>query len=123
MSIIQKLSAPHLVHLLQQLLKNGVVAAEAIDLDGDTPSMRPVIRLYLTNHVLWLITEYHPESGRFFGLCDLGHGFPELGYVSVEELDWLPLPLQFDESFKAAASLQRYTDAACAKGAITLSKT
>ena len=36
----------------------------------------------------WYISEIG-EAGdplRAYGLCDLGHGFPELGYVSIEEL-------------------------------------
>jgi len=36
----------------------------------------------------WLISEWHEEAGEvlLFGLCDLGMGFPELGYVSLHEL-------------------------------------
>ena len=33
----------------------------------------------------WVLTEYHPEDERFFGLCDLGMGSPEL--VSREEIE------------------------------------
>jgi hypothetical protein len=32
----------------------------------------------------WYITEYDPDTEMAFGWCDLG--FPELGYVSLEEL-------------------------------------
>lgn len=34
----------------------------------------------------WYITEYDPEERIAFGLCDLGMGFPELGYVSLDEV-------------------------------------
>jgi hypothetical protein len=36
----------------------------------------------------WWISEWHDEDGEvlLFGLCDLGMGFPELGYVSLNEL-------------------------------------
>lgn len=34
----------------------------------------------------WLISELNPETGDAFGLCDLGMGSPELGYVSLVEL-------------------------------------
>lgn len=34
----------------------------------------------------WFITEGDRETGRLFGLCDLGLGFPELGYVTLDEL-------------------------------------
>jgi hypothetical protein len=36
----------------------------------------------------WLLTEIDPDDGdRAFGLCDLGLGEPELGYVSLAELE------------------------------------
>jgi hypothetical protein len=39
----------------------------------------------------WWITEggWEPDSSdfTFFGLCDLGMGYPELGYVSLNELE------------------------------------
>ena len=41
----------------------------------------------------WLITEYNEGTGLFFGLCDLGFGYPELGYVSLEEIESVELPL------------------------------
>lgn len=36
----------------------------------------------------WWISEWHEIEGivSLFGLCDLGMGFPELGYVSLKEL-------------------------------------
>ena len=34
----------------------------------------------------WYITEYNPDTGIMFGWCDLGMGYPELGYVSLDEL-------------------------------------
>jgi hypothetical protein len=34
----------------------------------------------------WYLSEYYPEDGVFYGYCDLGTGFPELGYVSRKEL-------------------------------------
>tara|TARA_Y100001970_G_scaffold235739_1_gene294935 strand:- start:3224 stop:3604 length:381 start_codon:yes stop_codon:yes gene_type:complete len=34
----------------------------------------------------WLLSEYNPDTGIFFGLCDLGLGLPEMGYVSLDEL-------------------------------------
>ena len=42
----------------------------------------------------WLIVEADlDEPDRLFGLCDLGHGYPELGYVSVREIETLRGPL------------------------------
>jgi len=34
----------------------------------------------------WHLSEYYPEDEVFYGYCDLGNGFPELGYVSRTEL-------------------------------------
>ena len=34
----------------------------------------------------WFITEANFETGEAFGLCDLGFGSPELGYVDLNEL-------------------------------------
>jgi|TARA_R100000315_G_scaffold62508_1_gene44619 hypothetical protein len=42
----------------------------------------------------WWISERDPtDPDRLFGLCDLGLGFPELGYVSLNELRQLRGPL------------------------------
>lgn len=35
----------------------------------------------------WFLTEYDPEEGIFFGLCDLFGDGGELGYVSLAELE------------------------------------
>ena len=40
----------------------------------------------------WLITEYDPGDRIGFGWCDLGLGFPELGYVSLDEVLSLRIP-------------------------------
>ena len=41
----------------------------------------------------WYLTEYDPAEDKAFGWCDLGWGFPELGYVSVAELRAIKGPL------------------------------
>ena len=48
---------------------------------------QPVVHLYLpgSSHQ-WLLTEIHTEDDVAFGLCDLGMGFPELGYVDLREV-------------------------------------
>lgn len=35
----------------------------------------------------WVVWEYSNEEQLAYGLCDLGMGFPEIGYVSVRELE------------------------------------
>ena len=63
----------------------------------------------------WLITECDPEEpGRLFGLCDLGMGYPELGYVSLYELQTVKgkmgLPMERDLHFRANKALSEYAD-------------
>ena len=41
----------------------------------------------------WLLSEYDSKQRMFFGLCDLGMGSPELGYVSLDELLQIRLPM------------------------------
>lgn len=52
----------------------------------------------------WLLSESDPDDpDRLFGLCDLGLGFPELGYVSLAEIitlrGKLGLPIERDQHF------------------------
>jgi DUF2958 family protein len=57
-----------------------------------------------------------------FGLCDLGLGCPEVGYVSLAELATvrgkLGLPVERDCHFGADKPLSVYAEAAQANGAI-----
>ncbi|MDR6757181.1 hypothetical protein J2Y48_002477 [Mycoplana sp. BE70] len=65
--------------LRAQLINNNVTAR-------DTDHI-PVVKWFTPwANATWIITEMEPDS-RCFGLCDVGHGTPELGYVSVEELE------------------------------------
>lgn len=41
----------------------------------------------------WYIIEYDPEEKIAFGYADLNMGFPELGYISITELENIQLPL------------------------------
>ena len=34
----------------------------------------------------WLFSEYDPENELFFGIADLGLGFPEMGYTSLADM-------------------------------------
>ena len=68
----------------EQLLKNGQLENR----DKDPP---PVVHLTLPGtNCEWLLSELDPENPTIaFGLCDLGMGFPEMGYVDLEELQSL----------------------------------
>lgn len=48
---------------------------------------KPVVKLFSPySNATWLLTEMD-EDERLFGLCDLGMGHPELGYVMLSELE------------------------------------
>jgi hypothetical protein len=59
----------------------------------------------------WLLTELGLDDIAF-GLCDLGMGTPELGFVSMHELrdlrDPLGLPVERDMHFDADIPLSAY---------------
>ena len=101
------------------LLANGRATAGGADLDP-----RPVVKLFTPDaNATWLLTELDPaDPDRAFGLCDLGLGFPELGYVSVAELASLRgplgLPVEADTAFVADRPLSAYTTAAQAAGCL-----
>jgi Protein of unknown function (DUF2958) len=65
----------------------------------------------------WPLTELDPDGEYFaFGLCDLGPGEPELGYVSLQELaaargPW-GLPLEQDPHFVPTRTIAAYADLA-----------
>lgn len=71
----------------------------------------------------WLLTELDPEMPDIaFGLCDLGMGFPELGNVSLGELQAVRVggcpAVERDRHWQATAPLSAYVDAAFAAGHI-----
>ena len=71
----------------------------------------------------WLISKIEGvEKDLLFGLCDLGQGSPEIGYVSLNELKSLKLPfglkIERDSSFEPKMSLSEYAAKARAEGGI-----
>ena len=106
-----------------QLLANGQAARQAQQKGTDTDP-RPVVKLYIPDgYGRWLLTEMDPlEFDRAYGLCDLGIGRPELGYVSLSELEdearKLPYPVKPDPRFVADRPLSAYTAVAYARGLI-----
>jgi hypothetical protein len=50
----------------------------------------------------WILWEYNPETAMAFGMCDLGLGTPEMGYVDITEVSELRgrfgLPAEIDRS-------------------------
>jgi hypothetical protein len=70
---------------------------------------------------VWLLASIDDDNIAF-GLCDLGAGFPELGYVSLEELKTVRgrfgLPVERDRYFNADKTLEEYADIATHEGKI-----
>jgi hypothetical protein len=104
--------------VLAQLAKNGAASRAAIMKDGKTPDHKPVVKIFNPcGAATWLLTESDPdEPDRLFGLCDLGMGEPELGYVLRSELESvrgrLGLGMERDLWFKADKPLSAYAAAA-----------
>lgn len=95
--------------ILARLLVNGHATAGGEDIDP-----APVVKLFTSDAgATWLLTEIDPDDpDRAFGLCDLGLGCPELGWVRFSELETvrgrLGLPVEVDRYFDAKASLSEY---------------
>ena len=100
--------------IFDELVANGL-AREARD-GGFDPF--PVVKLYIPGSgAIWLLSEISPyDPDLAFGLCDLGMGFPELGYVSLCELEEVRghfnMPVERDLSFRADKPLSAYLQAA-----------
>jgi hypothetical protein len=108
---------------LNQLLANGRAQRNAIDDDQGAIDFKPVVKLFTPDaQCTWLLTELDPDHELAFGLCDLGMGEPELGYVSLTELrsvrGRLGLPIERDEHFDADKTLSAYADEARQHGGI-----
>jgi hypothetical protein len=91
-----------------QMLKNALENRE------QEHDHRPVVKLFTPDaNATWLLTELDPDdTDRAFGLCDLGLGCPELGYVSLAELESVRGPMglavERDRYFTASQTLAVY---------------
>ena len=78
----------------------------------------PVVKFFNpVGAATWLVTEMDPEDNDYlFGLADLGMGFPELGGISLSELQGyrgpLGLGIERDLYFKARYPISVYARAA-----------
>lgn len=101
------------------LLANGRQSIENPDFDP-----RPVVKLFTPDAgATWLLTEIDPgDDDHAHGLCDLGQGFPELGWVSLAELAALRGPLRLPVErvlyFQADKSISAYAREARMAGRI-----
>jgi hypothetical protein len=108
-------------HLYEKLVQNGQAP--------DSTDHVPVVKFFdPAGAATWLITEIRADDqDTMFGLCDLGMGTPELGYVSLGELksvkNRLGIPLERDLFFSARFPLSVYAEAARRAERITESET
>lgn len=102
-----------------QLLANGRRSLEHEYFDP-----APVVKLFTPDAgATWLLTEIDPDDhDHAFGLCDLGLGYPELGWVSLAEIATvrgrLGLPVERDLHFEAQKRLSTYAREARLAGRI-----
>ncbi len=77
----------------------------------------PVVKLFLPGaNAAFLLNELDITQPMAFGLCDLGHGCPELRYVDLDELFNLTTPwgttVERDEYFEGQYPMSIYSEAA-----------
>ena len=102
-----------------KLLANHLATRDA---DGADLKHKPVVKFFGGGACTWLITEMD-EDGYMFGLCDLGFGTPEMGYVDFAELAALRFPpfglgIERDMHWTADKTLTEYADEARGLGRI-----
>ena len=114
------------MNLITETLRAQLLANGRQSLDNDDFDPPPVVKLFTPDAgATWLLTEIDPDDpDRAFGLCDLGLGFPELGYVSLSELQsvrgQLGLAVEWDLHFVATKTISAYArDARLAERIVT----
>jgi len=91
------------------LLANGRASLENPDFNP-----APVVKLFTPDAgATWLLTEIDPDDhDHAFGLCDLGLGAPEIGWISLQKIaalrGRLGLPVERDLHFRAERRLSAY---------------
>lgn len=97
----------------QQLLANGKLGRRGYGVRKAGAGNQPVIKLFTPDGAMtWLLSELRDRGRLLFGLCDLGFGEPELGYVSVQEVSGLRgqlgLPVERDLHWTPRHTLMDY---------------
>jgi Protein of unknown function (DUF2958) len=113
--------------ILASLAANGEATRRAQNAGQTEPDHIPVVKVFNPyGGATWLLTESDPdEPDRLFGLCDLGMGEPELGYVARSEIESVrvnigghDLPLERDMYFETDKPLSVFYEAARRAGRI-----
>jgi hypothetical protein len=99
----------------RNLLQNGETRHACRRAGQPEPDFFPVVKLSVPfSGATWLLTELYPDYPNIaFGLCDLGHRFPELGDVDLLDIatvrDAHGALVEPDLSFRAEKPLSAYT--------------
>jgi hypothetical protein len=110
--------------ITDRLLNNGQENAGRIARGENTLDFYPVVKLFTPDGgCTWLLTEIDPENPDMaFGLCDVGLGCPEIGWVSLIEIGAirgrLGLAVERDLSFRGGRPVSVYTKEAAKNGHI-----
>lgn len=68
----------------------------------------PQVFLHITClNSFWLITELDSEKALGFGFCQIMDGCGELGYISLEEIEDLPYPVEIKEVNKTLSLMKK----------------
>ena len=109
-------------HIEQELLDALRANGHKSQLQENDPY--PVVKLFTPDGAAtWLLTELDPNDlDRAFGLCDLGQGSPEMGWLSLTELQSFRGPLGLavatDIHFKGDRPISVYASEARLAGRI-----
>jgi hypothetical protein len=102
--------------LLTKEIERALISNFRKNTETGEENFKPVLKLFGGAACTWLITEYDQENELFFGLADLGLGFPELGWISRKELEGLRfqygLGVERDRSFYPDKTLREYAQEA-----------
>ncbi|MBB2905795.1 DUF2958 domain-containing protein [Agrobacterium tumefaciens] len=95
--------------LRQKLLSNNINARDT--------DLVPVVKWFAPwGAATWILVEMEQDGDTCFGLCDLGFGEPELGYVSLREVMSIEGPyglkIERDEHFKTDKPMSMWSLAA-----------
>ncbi len=109
--------------LLTKSIERKLRKNHELSQQSDELGIKPVLKVFdPSGSATWLFTELDDE-GRLFGLCDLGRGFPELGYADLAELQAIRgrfgIGLERDRYFKASMTLNEYSNEARKEGRIS----
>lgn len=109
--------------MLTELAFQREITLVAIDAEITTPDHFPVLKVVApATGGAWLFTEYNPELGTLYGLCDPGLGYPEIGPLFLSELEELArsVDLEVEEDFDTNWQLSEYAAEARRVGRLIL---